>query len=245
MADPVTYTKLEWDKVDERFYENGVDRAVLFPMGDNGTYGAGVAWSGITNITENNSGGEANDFYADNILYASVRTAEKPEGTIEAYMYPDEFAECDGSKELVAGSGVMARGQTRRSFGLAYRSFIGNGSDNFGADLSHPEGHYIIHLLYGLSVTPTEKSHDTINEDLDIEPMSWDYSGVPMPFTKRSGFKPVGSIEIDTRKVDATKVAKIEKAIYGETTDSTANPAVDGSASYLPTPDEIYTLLAA
>ncbi len=239
MPDPVTYKALEWDKVNERFYENGVDKCVLFPMNDDGTYGEGVAWSGVTKINENNSGAEVKDFYADNILYASVRTAEKPEGSIEAYTYPDEFAECDGSKELVTGSGVMARQQSRRGFGLAYRSFVGNGSNNM------PDNSYIIRLMYGLTVNPTEKAHNTINEDLDIEAMSWDYSGVPALLSKRTGFKPMGTIEIDTRNVPSAVVAAIEKAIYGETTVAASQgvEAVAGSASYLPTPDQVYDLI--
>lgn len=244
MPDPATYKTLEWDKVDERFYENGVDKCVLFPMDDNGAYGEGVAWSGVTKINENNSGAEVKDFYADNILYASVRTAEKPEGSIEAYTYPDAFAECDGSKEIYPG--VRARGQTRKGFGLAYRSFVGNGSNNM------PDNSYIIHLLYGLTVNPTEKAHDTINEDLDIEAMSWDYSGVPAPFTKLTNYKPVGSIEIDSRKFPAgaggaknSILERIENAIYGVSTVAASQgvDAVAGSASYLPTPDQIYDML--
>lgn len=234
MPDP-TYTKLEWDKVGERFYEAGVDRVVLFPMKDDGTYDNGVAWSGVTNITEKPTGAEPNDFYADNILYASIRSAEKLEGTIESYTYPDKYAECDGSKELVAGTGVYAKQQKRRAFGLAYRSFIGNNDDNM------PEDSYMLHLIYGATASPSERPHETINEDVDLEPLSWDFSCVPV---KKSGFKPISSFDIDVRKLTTEQKDKIEKALYGVTTDATASPAEAGSAPYLPTPDQLADLLA-
>lgn len=219
--------KLVWDKPGERFYDVGVDKPVLFPLKDDGTYDNGVAWNGMTNVTESPSGGDVNDYYANNKLYASLRSVEKPEGSIEAYTYPDEFAECDGSKELVAGSGVFARHQKRRPFGLSYRSFVGEG-DNM-------ENAYIIHILYGLTVSPSERSHDTINEDPDLEPLSWDYSGMPVDMTKATGFRPMGAIEIDSRKVTGTKLTAIENALYG----------TDSTQSHILLPDDIYDILTS
>ena len=246
---PATFKKLEWDKADERFYEAGVDRVVLFPLKDDGTYDTGVAWSGVTNITEKPTGAEPNDFYADNLLYASIRSAEKLEGTIEAYTYPDEFAECDGSKELVTGTGVYAKQQKRRGFGLAYRSFIGNNDNNM------PEDSYMLHIIYGATASPSERAHETINEDVDLEPLSWDFSCVPIkpdPEGKElKAFKNLSSIDIDVRKLTTEQKEAIEKKLYGETTvaavaASGSTPAVEavaGSASTMPTPMDLKSIL--
>ena len=238
-----TYTRLEWDKTGEKAYEAGVDRVVVYPMNDDGTYENGAAWNGVFNVTENPDGAEINKFYANNGVYASLVSVENPKGSIGAYTYPDKFAECDGSKELVAGSGVFARQQKRRPFGMTYRNFVGN--DGKGAD--DPNADYILHILYALTVSPTERSHDTINEDPELEELSWDFEGIPAKLTRTTGFKPMGSIEIDSRTITSDKLTAIENLLYGVTTVAAGDnvEAVAGNAATLPTPDQIYDILTA
>ena len=227
-------SKLIWDESDKRYYENGVDHVVLYPMTYNTVtkkyaYGKGVAWNGVTNITENPEGAEPQDFYADNILYATLRSAEKTSGSITAYTYPDEFAACDGSKEIVTGSGIRFGQQMRQAFGLCYRTWAGNRDNN--------QDHYKLHILYGLTVSPSERSHDTINEDPELEELSWDFSGTPeeMDNAALHGFRPVGSVEIDTAKLTSDKLQELEDHLYGT--------ATTDAALYLP--DGLYDLVTA
>lgn len=230
MADP-TYAALSWDETGEKLYETGVDHGVLYPMGQNG-YGTGVAWNGLTTVTETPSGAEATKLYADNIKYLEIRSAEEFGGTIEAYTYPDEWAECDGSAALIAG--VYAGQQPRKVFGLCYRTVLGN-------DVDLDKHGYKLHIVYGCTASPSERSYATINDSPEAITFSWEFSSVPVPVT---GHKPVSCITIDSTKVDATKLKDLENKLYGVSTDSTANPAVAGSAAYLPLPAEVISTLS-
>ena len=231
MSDPVTYAALSWDETGEKLYETGVDHGVLYPMGQSG-YGTGVAWNGLTTVTETPSGAEATKLYADNIKYLEIRSAEEFGGTIEAYTYPDEWAECDGSAALIAG--VYAGQQPRKVFGLCYRTVLGN-------DVDLDKHGYKLHIVYGCTASPSERSYATINDSPEAITFSWEFSSVPVPV---AGHKPVSCITIDSTKVDATKLKNLENKLYGVTTDSTANPAVAGSAAYLPLPAEVISTLS-
>lgn len=200
--------KLSWDKTGERFYETGVDRGVLYPMTvveGVSQYGAGVAWNGLTSVTESPEGAEANDMWADNIKYASLRSAETLGGTIEAYTYPDEFAECDGSATLAAG--VKIGQQPRKPFGLSYRTMLGN-------DTKGLENGYKIHLVYGATASPSERAYETINDSPEGMTFSWEFDTVPVNVT--GDFKPTASLEIDSTKVTKAKLTAIEEALYGK-----------------------------
>ena len=231
MSDPVSYAALAWDETGDKLYETGVDHGVLYPMGQNG-YETGVAWNGLTTVTETPSGAEATKLYADNIKYLEIRSAEEFGGTIEAYTYPDEWAECDGSAALVAG--VYAGQQPRKIFGLCYRTILGN-------DVDLDKHGYKLHLVYGCTASPSERSYATVNDSPEAITFSWEFSSVPVPV---AGHKPVSCITIDSTKVDATKLKNLEDKLYGVTTDSTANPAVAGSAAYLPLPAEVISTLS-
>lgn len=197
--------KLEWDAQGERFFENGVSNGVLFPYNTKTkTYDKGVAWSGLTSISETPDGGDANDMYADNVKYGSFRSAEKLGGSIEAYTYPDEFAECDGTAE--ATTGVYLRQQTRKAFALSYRTEIGN-------DLDSNVG-YKIHVLYNATCSPSDKQWETVNDSPDAVTFSWDFETTPINVT---GFKPLSAIEIDSRKVSPEKMESFLKKLYGDT----------------------------
>ena len=201
--------RLEWDKTGERYFETGVDRGVLYVY-DNTTnaYGTGVAWSGLTGVTESPSGAEANAFWADNIKYLNLMSAEDFGGTIEAYTYPDEWAECDGSAEIETG--VMIGQQKRKMFAFCYRTRIGNDVD--GADLG-----YKIHIIYGCLASPSERGYQTINESPEPIAFSWEVSTTPVELNKINGksFKPTAHLEIDSTKVDALKLAALEDTLYG------------------------------
>ena len=230
MADP-TYTALSWDNTGDKLYETGVDHGVLYPMGENG-YGTGVAWNGMTGVTETPSGAEATKLYADNIKYLEIRSAEEFGGTIEAYTYPDEWAECDGSAALLTG--VYAGQQPRKVFGFCYRTILGN-------DVDLDKHGYKLHIVYGCTASPSERSYATVNDSPEAITFSWEFSSTPVNVTNH---KPVSCITIDSTKVDATKLKNLEDKLYGVTTDSTANPAVAGSAAYLPLPAEVISTLS-
>lgn len=213
---------LKWDDTGKRLFELGVDRGVLFPMKDDGTYDKGVAWNGLTAVNESPSGAEANDLWADNMKYATLRSEEQYEATIEAYTYPDEFGVCDGSAEVATG--VHFGGQSRRPFGFSYRTKVGN-------EVKGMELGYKIHIVYGLTANPSEKNYETVNEDPDAMTFSWEVQSTPVP---TEGFKPVSHITIDSTKVDATKLATLEAQLYGgESGDAT-----------LPTPTQIKTMMS-
>ena len=216
--------KITWDDTGKRIYETGVDHGVLYPYGTSeAPYGTGVAWNGLTNVSENPSGAESSPIYADNIKYVNLMSNEEFGATIEAYTYPDEFAECDGSKELAPG--VYAGQQARKTFGLSYRTKIGNDVD--GEDYG-----YKLHLIYGALAAPSERSYATINDSPEAITFSWEISTTPVEVT---GGKPTACITIDSTKVDATKLAALEKILYG---DGATGPK-------LPLPDEVAEMLKA
>lgn len=209
--------RLEWDKVGERLYETGIDRGVLYPTDATGAYTNGVVWNGLINVSENPTGAEPNPQYADNIKYLNLVSMEELELSIEAFTYPDEFAVCDGSAELT--SGVMIGQQSRKSFGLSYRSLIGNDVD--GQDLG-----YKIHLVYGALAGPSEKAYQTINDSPEAITFSWDITTTPVPVEDH---KPTASIIIDSTKVDKTKLKTFEDLLYG----------TDSAEAELPLPAEV------
>lgn len=215
--------KLVWDNVGERFYETGVDHGVLYPQDASGTYPEGVAWNGLTAVTESPSGAEATALYADNIKYLTMLSNEEFAATVEAYTYPDEFAICDGSAELAAG--VMIGQQARTSFGLSYRTRIGN-------DVAGDAHGYKIHLIYGGKASPSEKGYQTVNDSPEAISFSWEVSTTPIPVTDH---RPTASLTIDSTKVDAGKLKALEDVLYG----------TESEQPRLPLPDEIITLLAA
>ena len=215
--------RLVWDKTGERVYETGVRQGVLYPQETGGTYPLGVAWNGLTGVTESPSGAESTPIFADDIKYLSLMSAEELGATIEAYTYPDEFAACDGSSDIATG--VSIGQQKRKSFGLCYRTALGNDVD--GEDYG-----YKLHIIYGAIAAPSEKGYATINNDPEAITFSWEISTTPVSMT---GFKPTASITIDCTKADATKLKALEDILYGS-----------GSVSArLPLPDEIKTLMAS
>ena len=212
-------SKLIWDKTGERYYETGVDRGVHYAMKD-GAYPVGVAWNGLTAVNESPSGAEPSPLYADNIKYLNLMSAEEFGATIEAYTYPDEFAECDGSAEIAAG--VSIGQQTRKMFGLSYRTKLGN--DTIGSDYA-----YIIHLIYGALASPSEKSYETINDSPDAITFSWELSTTPVEVP---GFKPTASVTIKSNKVKADALAKLEAILYGTDHELLAEQPDDWSTNY-------------
>lgn len=212
--------KLTWDASGERLYETGVKQGVLYVMNNN-VYGNGVAWNGLTAITESPSGAESTPLYADDIKYLDLRSTEEFGATIEAYTYPDEFAACDGSASLA--DGVSIGQQARKMFGLCYRTTVGNDTD--GTDHG-----YKLHLIYGATASPSEKAYETINDSPEAITFSWEITTTPVSVT---GFKPTASITIDSTKADPTCLAALEEKLYGGTS---AEPT-------LPLPDEVKTIM--
>lgn len=222
-------SKLVWDQTGERFYETGVDRGVLYPINTTGVYSPGVAWNGLTTVTESPSGAEATDLYADNIKYLSMRSAETFGATVEAYTYPDEFMECDGSASLVEG--VVIGQQSRKMFGLCYRTVVGN-------DVDGNDHGYKLHLIYGATASPSEKSYASINDSPEAITFSWEISTTPVNVT---GYKPTASITIDSTKADPTCLAALEEVLYGKDAGAEGTPAA--VEPRLPLPDEVKTLM--
>lgn len=216
-------SKLEWDKTGERLYETGVKQCVLYPQASGGTYPKGVAWNGITAVTESPSGAEASPIYADDTKYLNLMSTEEFGATIEAYTYPEEFAECDGSSEIAKG--VTIGQQKRKAFGLCYRTVIGNDTDN-------NEHGYKLHFIYGAVAAPSEKAYATINDSPEAITFSWELSTTPVNV---AGAKPTASLTIDSTKADPVKLAELEKILYGDTE----------TEARLPLPDEIAELMAA
>lgn len=222
--------KLVWDKTGEHYYETGVKNGVLYPMSASGTYPKGVAWNGLTAITESPSGAEATALYADDIKYLNLMSNEEFGATVEAYTYPDEFAECDGSASLTEG--VYIGQQARKTFGLCYRTTLGN--DSKGNDYG-----YKLHIIYGAMASPSEKAYSTINDSPDAITFSWELSTTPVAV---ANFKPTASLTIDSTKVDSEKLAKLEEILYGK--DGTGEDQSTGAVDpRLPLPDEIANIM--
>lgn len=221
--------KLVWDKTGERLYETGVKNGVLYLKGSDGTYSQGVAWNGLTAVTESPSGAEPTPLYADDIKYLNLLSNEEFGATIEAYTYPDEFAECDGSKALTTG--VYIGQQARKTFGMAYKTVLGNDAD--GNDHG-----YKLHIIYGALAAPSEKAYATINDSPEAVTFSWEVTTTPVEVT---GAKPTASIVIDSTKADKTKLAALEAILFGK--DPTQPQGADGAEPRLPLPDEIKTLM--
>lgn len=215
--------KLTWDNIGERLFETGVKQGVLYPIQSDGKYTKGVAWNGLTAVTESPSGAEATPLYADDIKYLNLLSNEEFGATIEAYTYPDEFAECDGSAELVTG--VMIGQQKRKVFGLCYRTTIGN-------DVDGNDHGYKLHLIYGCLAAPSEKAYSTINDSPEAITFSWEVTTTPVNV---EGFKPTSQITIDSTKADPTKLAALEAVLYG----------AEAAEAKLPLPDEVATLMSA
>lgn len=216
--------KLTWDDTGKRLYETGVKQGVLYPMASNGSYETGVAWNGLTAVTESPSGAEATPLYADDIKYLELRSAEEFGATIEAYTYPDEFAACDGSAELTAG--VKLGQQPRKGFGFSYKTTIGN-------DTEGDQHGYKLHIVYNAKASPSEKAYATINDSPEAITFSWEVTTTPVAVT---GHKPTAHIEIDSTKLSAAKMKAIEDVLYGSESGQTSN-------ARLPLPDEILSIL--
>lgn len=213
--------RLTWDDAGKRFYETGVKQGVLYPQDDNGAYPKGVAWNGLTAVTESPEGAEPTPLYADDIKYLNLLSTEEFKATVEAYTYPDEFAECDGSGSLVEG--VTIGQQDRKTFGLSYRTSLGN-------DVKGNEYGYKLHIVYGCLAAPSEKAYATVNDSPEAITFSWEVSTTPVNVT---GFKPTASLVLDSVKLGAVKMKAIEDVLYGSS----------AAEARLPLPDEIKSII--
>lgn len=212
--------KIVWDQTGERLYETGVKNGVLYVQ-ESGAYPKGVAWNGLTAVTESPSGAEATPLYADDIKYLNLMSAEEFGATIEAYTYPDEFMQCDGSASIATG--VYIGQQSRKAFGLSYRTVLGN-------DVANNEYGYKLHLIYGALAAPSEKAYATINDSPEAITFSWEVTTTPVNV---NGFKPTASVVIDSTKCDPEKLKALEATLYGS----------ESEEARLPLPDEIVTLM--
>ena len=214
-------SRIEWDKTGERLYETGVKMGVLYVQ-DAGAYPNGVPWNGLTAVTESPSGAEATPLYADDIKYLNLVSAEEFGATIEAYTYPDEFMECDGSAELTTG--VYIGQQARKTFGLCYRTAVGN-------DIVNNDYGYKLHLIYGALAAPSEKAYSTINDSPEAITFSWEVSTTPVNVT---GHKPTASLTIDSTKVAKEQLTALEDVLYGSA----------DKEPRMPLPDEVLSILS-
>lgn len=217
-------TRLTWDDTGKRFFETGIDKAVLYVMDANGAYPLGVPWNGLISVTESPSGAEPTPLYADNIKYLTLMSAEEFAATLEAYTYPEEFAQCDGSIEITSGKGGWISQQPRKKFGLVYRTKLGN--DVGGQDLG-----YKLHLVYGCLASPSEKAYSTVNDSPEAITFSWEISTTPVTAT---GFNATSLIVVDSTGATANGLAALEDELFGDATSGVAN---------LPLPDVVHTLL--
>lgn len=207
-------SKLEWDKTGEKTYETGVSKGVLYVQGSSGAYGTGVAWPGLSKVDESPSGAEPTKLYANNGVYVTLMSAEEYAFTIEAYDSPEEFDECDGTKEVAKG--ITIRQQDRTPFGFSYRTEIGNDTEgtNHG---------YKLHLVYGCKASPSSKSHETINDSPSADTLSWEVNTTPVAV---EGFKPTAVVEIDSTTVTKENMQKIEDKLYGTTSEEATLPSI-------------------
>ena len=207
--------KLVWDQAGQKFFETGVSNGVLYVSDGEGGYSTGIAWNGLTSVAENPSGGESNPVYADNIKYLNIISAEEFGATIEAYTYPDEFMECDGSAQVVAGVNIGQ--QARKSFGMSYRTKVGNdvAGDNLG---------YKIHVIYNCQAAPSGKTYSTVNESPEAITFSWEVTTTPVPV---EGFRPTATVVFDSTKLDAEKMAAVENALYGGESSEPGLPPIE------------------
>ena len=212
--------KLEWDKIGEREFQTGVEKGVLFPQASDGQYEVGVAWNGLQSVTDKPTGAESKKIYANNGTYLTITSNEETEFSISAYMYPDEWEECDGSKQ--AAQGVAVRQQTRKRFGFSYVTLLGSDTE----DTDHG---YIIHLMYGCTASPSEKAYETKGEDTEAMSFSWDVKTTPVSIPIE-GFKPSASIEINSLKANPEQLKAFEKILYGS----------NEADAKLPLPQEIF-----
>ena len=215
-------SKLVWDQIGDRLYETGVEQAAIFPMTTGGTYGAGAAWNGLTAITESPSGAEPTALYANDKKYVELMSAEEFGGTIEAYTYPDEFAECNG--EAILAKGIRLTQQARKPFGLVYKSLIGN-------DTEGTKHGYKLTFVYNARVSPSEKSNNTVNDSPEAATLSWEFTTTPVEI---SGFDPTSRIVIDSTEIDAEKLAAIEAIVYGS----------EAEEARMILPDELITMMS-
>lgn len=222
---------IQWDQDGQRQFETGTDHGVLYVM-SNGTYGNGVPWNGLTAVTESPSGAEANAIYADNIKYAELRSAEEFGATIEAYTYPDEFAVCDGSAEIAKG--VYIGQQDRSKFGFSYRTKVGSDTDTAATD-------YKLHIVYGCTASPSEKSYQTVNDSPEAITFSWEITTTPVPVT---GFKNTAIITIQKSKVNAEKLEELETILYGTAASTEGGTTVEAVEGRLPMPSEIIDIFS-
>ena len=222
--------KLQWDVSGQRYFETGVDHGVLYPWdptanSNAGGYGTGVVWNGLTGVTNSPDGAEPTDLWADNIKYATLRSAETFGATIEAYTYPKEFAECDGSASPIEGVGVYVGQQTRKNFGFSYRTKVGDDTDT-------DANKYKIHIIYNATASPSERSYETVNDSPDAITLSWEITTTPVNFTKYN-LKPTSEIVVESWNISSAKLKDLEDTLYGTT---------NGTAS-LPDPDDLLDLL--
>lgn len=215
--------KIVWDKTGERIYETGVEQGVLYNIDEGGAYSKGVPWNGLTAVTESPSGAEATPLYADNIKYLELMSAEEFGATIEAYTYPDEFGECDGTATIEKG--VVIGQQSRKIFGLSYKTVVGN-------DVKNNDYGYKLHLIYGAKAAPSEKAYSTINDSPEAITFSWEVTTTPVPV---SGHKPTSTLVIDSTKVGEGVMKKIEDVLYG----------TEEAEARLPLPDEVLSIIKA
>lgn len=215
--------KIVWDKTGERLYETGVEQGVLYNIDERGAYSKGVPWNGLTAVTESPSGAEATPLYADNIKYLELQSAEEFGATIEAYTYPDEFGECDGTASI--GQGIIIGQQSRKIFGLSYKTVVGN-------DVKNNDYGYKLHLIYGAKAAPSEKAYSTINDSPEAITFSWEVTTTPVPV---NGHKPTSTLVIDSTKVGEGVMKKIEDVLYGG----------DEAEPRLPLPDEVLTIISS
>ena len=214
-------SRIQWDEAGKRFYETGVDHGVLYPMQTDGTYSLGVPWNGLTAVTESPSGAEATPIWADNMKYLNLMSTEEFGATVEAYTYPEEFAECDGSASIATG--VYIGQQSRKTFGLCYRTILGN-------DVESNDYGYKLHLIYNALAAPSERPYQTVNDSPEAITFSWELSTTPVAV---KGFKPTASVTIDSSKCTPEALARLEGILYG----------TEEAEARLPLPDEIISIV--